>query len=236
MGQLAVSVRDARVNSERPSYELPVLPVAESRLKRAFDVVFSLTVIIFSLPVVLLLVLLVKLDSRGPAIFSQERVGLRGARFRMYKFRTMEWGASDDHHRKYAYRLIAENRPYVSGGKESLYKINDDPRVTRLGRFLRRTSLDELPQFWNVLKGDMSVVGPRPPVMYELAVYEQQHLQRLAGRPGLTGLWQVSGRSRLSFERMVELDVEYLWNWSFWGDLKLIARTIPEIVRSGQAL
>jgi lipopolysaccharide/colanic/teichoic acid biosynthesis glycosyltransferase len=224
------------VNWEQLCHELPVLPVVESRLKRAFDVSFALVVMILTFPFFLLLVVLVKLDSRGPAVFSQERAGLRGEPFRMHKLRTMEWGVSDHVHREYAFQLIAENRPYVSGQKETLYKVNDDSRVTCLGRFLRRTSLDELPQFWNVLKGDMSVVGPRPPLVYELDVYEPRHVQRLAGRPGVTGLWQVSGRSRLSFERMVDLDVEYLWNWSFWGDLKLIARTIPEVMRSRQSL
>lgn len=210
-----------------------VLPVASSRAKRVFDVAFSAVMLVLGAPILLLVAALIKLDSRGPILFAQQRIGLRGRRFTLYKFRTMFDRSPDQLHRTYVSHLIQQDAPYSNNGDGCVYKVVDDPRVTRLGHWLRRTGLDELPQFWNVLKGDMSVVGPRPPLPYEIEQYRHHHLRRLAGRPGITGLWQVSGRSRLGFEEMVRLDIEYLERWSLWADLRIMARTVPEILGFG---
>ncbi len=174
--------------------------------KRALDIILSIVGMVLSFPLLAVALLAVKLDSRGPAFFSQLRVGENGRPFRMFKIRTMFHGNSDDEHRA--------------------FKLMDDRRVTRVGRVLRRLSIDELPQLWNVLHGDMSLVGPRPPLPTEVELYDAVAWQRLRVKPGLTGLWQVSGRCRLSFEDMVLLDVEYWQNWSMAMDLRILLRTV----------
>jgi lipopolysaccharide/colanic/teichoic acid biosynthesis glycosyltransferase len=155
-----------------------------------------------------------------------------GRIFLFLKFRTMRAGADDRAHREYQRRYI-EGSPDTNLGdsRRPVYKLHQDPRVTRTGRWLRRTSLDELPQLLNVLRGDMSVVGPRPPIPYEVENYALWHRKRLDMKPGMTGLWQVSGRNRLSFDEMVRLDLFYIENWSLWLDLKIMLRTLPVLLR-----
>jgi exopolysaccharide biosynthesis polyprenyl glycosylphosphotransferase len=204
--------------------------------KRAFDITIASLALLLLSPFWLLIALLIKLDSRGPIIYKQERVGMDGRIFLFYKFRTMRADADDRLHREYQQKLIA-GRPEanVGDGERPAYKLRADARVTRLGRILRRLSLDELPQLFNVLRGDMSVVGPRPPIPYEVENYELWHRKRLDMKPGLTGLWQVSGRNRLPFEEMVRLDLYYIENWSLLLDLKIILRTLPVMLRGDDA-
>ena len=195
-------------------------------LKRTFDLVVSALAILLLFPLWLLIALLIKLDSKGPVFYTQERVGMDGRLFLLYKFRTMKAGADPELHREYQKAFIA-GRAEANLGDDSkpTYKLLTDPRITRIGKFLRRTSLDEVPQLFNVLSGDMSVVGPRPPIPYEVEAYELWHRKRLDMKPGVTGLWQVSGRNRLPFEEMVRLDLFYIENWSLLLDLKIILRT-----------
>ena len=195
-------------------------------LKRTFDLISSALAIILLLPLWLLIALLIKLDSRGPVFYTQERVGMDGRLFLLYKFRTMKAGADPQLHREYQRAFIAGRAEANLGDDQKpTYKLLADPRITRIGKLLRRTSLDEVPQLLNVLLGDMSLVGPRPPIPYEVEAYELWHRKRLDMKPGLTGLWQVSGRNRLPFEEMVRLDLFYIENWSLLLDLKIILRT-----------
>jgi exopolysaccharide biosynthesis polyprenyl glycosylphosphotransferase len=197
-------------------------------LKRASDLVITTLALVLLAPFWLLVALLIKLDSRGPVFYKQERVGMDGRVFLFYKFRTMHAGADDARHREF-------QRKYIKGEPESnlgddarpAYKLRGDERVTRLGKILRRTSIDELPQLFNVVRGDMSVVGPRPPIPYEVESYELWHRKRLDMKPGITGLWQVSGRNRLPFDEMVRMDLYYIENWSLLLDLKIILQTLP---------
>ena len=211
---------------------------AERFTKRAFDILIAAVLIIILSPVWLLIALFIKLDSRGTTFFRQERVGMDGRRFLCYKFRTMKSDADEKMHRE-AYRKNIEGlREEANAGNDEkpvFGKVKNDPRVTRIGRFLRRTSLDELPQFLNVLLGDMSVVGARPPIPYEVEDYDIRHRKRLDMKPGITGLWQVSGRNRLTFEEMVQIDLYYIENWSLWLDLKIILLTLPAILRGDGA-
>lgn len=196
----------------------PVAPV--SWLKRAFDLVFGTLILIGLSPFMAAIAILIRLDSPGPVFYGQERVGKDGVRFKMLKFRSMRQDAD-----KLLEQLRAQNE--ASG---PLFKMRNDPRVTKIGRVLRRTSLDELPQLFNVLLGQMSLVGPRPPVPSEVAQYEDWQLGRLRAVPGMTGLWQVSGRSDVPFHDMVRLDLHYIRNWSLWWDLEIILRTIPAVI------
>jgi exopolysaccharide biosynthesis polyprenyl glycosylphosphotransferase len=201
-------------------------------LKRASDILIAAAALALLAPVWLAVALLIKLDSRGPVLYRQERVGMDGRIFLFLKFRTMRAGADDREHREYQRRYI-QGQPDTNLGDSlrPVYKLHTDPRVTRVGRALRRASLDELPQLLNVLRGDMSVVGPRPPIPYEVEAYELWHRKRLDMKPGMTGLWQVSGRNRLSFDEMVRLDLFYIENWSLWLDLKIMLRTVPVLLR-----
>jgi exopolysaccharide biosynthesis polyprenyl glycosylphosphotransferase len=203
-------------------------------LKRTADLIIAALAIALLFPLWLLIALLIKLDSNGPVFYTQERVGMDGRLFLLYKFRTMKAGADPELHREYQRAFIA-GRAEANVGNESkpTYKLVSDPRVTRIGRVLRRISLDEIPQLLNVLTGDMSLVGPRPPIPYEVEAYELWHRKRLDMKPGLTGLWQVSGRNRLPFEEMVRLDLFYIENWSLLLDLKIILRT-GFVMLSGQ--
>jgi lipopolysaccharide/colanic/teichoic acid biosynthesis glycosyltransferase len=171
--------------------------------------------------------LLIKLDSNGGVFYTQERVGMDGRLFLLYKFRTMKAGADPEIHKEYQKAFI-EGRAEANLGDtgKPTYKLLSDPRVTRVGKWLRRTSLDEVPQLLNVLMSDMSIVGPRPPIAYEVEAYALWHRKRLDMKPGLTGLWQVSGRNRLPFEEMVRLDLYYIENWSLLLDVKIILRTV----------
>jgi lipopolysaccharide/colanic/teichoic acid biosynthesis glycosyltransferase len=204
-------------------------------VKRAMDVAGSSMALIVLAPIFLATAVAVKLSSPGPILFRQKRIGRNGVPFTCLKFRSM-YAVNDSHsHRDYIQRFIAGN---VNGEAceahgNVVYKITEDPRVTRVGRFLRKTSVDELPQFLNVLRGEMSLVGPRPPIRYELEAYDIWHRRRLLEvRPGITGLWQVSGRSRLRFDDMVRLDLSYAKAWSLSMDLKILLRT-PRAVLSG---
>jgi len=206
---------------------------AERFVKRLSDIVISLLALIILSPLWLLILLLVKFDSRGSVLFKQERVGMDGRVFLCYKFRTMRVGADEQVHRE-AYRKNIEGSQEANAGNDEnpvFGKVKNDPRITRIGKFLRRTSFDELPQFLNVLKGDMSVVGARPPIPYEVEDYDVRHRKRLDMKPGITGLWQVSGRNRLAFEEMVRIDLFYIENWSLWLDLKIILLTLPAVLR-----
>jgi exopolysaccharide biosynthesis polyprenyl glycosylphosphotransferase len=184
--------------------------------KRCFDVVFSTVVLLAGLPLLGIIALAIKLDSRGPVFYSSDRIGKKGHVFRCTKFRTM---VADAEKRKSEILHMNER-------DDVLFKISNDPRITRVGRLLRKYSIDELPQFWNVLKGEMSVVGPRPPLASEVREYKLSHLRRLDVTPGITGLWQVQGRQDPSFASYVSLDVTYIDNWSVWLDFKIIVRTI----------
>lgn len=196
-------------------------------IKRTFDLIASALAIILLFPVWLLIALLIKLDSRGPVFYTQERVGMDGRLFLLYKFRTMKAGADPEIHKEYQRAFIAgRSEANLGDANKPTYKLLADPRVTRVGRWLRRTSLDEVPQLLNVLMADMSIVGPRPPIAYEVESYDLWHRKRLDMKPGLTGLWQVSGRNRLPFEEMVRLDLFYIENWSLLLDLKIILRTV----------
>jgi lipopolysaccharide/colanic/teichoic acid biosynthesis glycosyltransferase len=203
-------------------------PVLSRAVKRGLDLLLASAGLLLTLPIVLLSVLAVKCDTRGPAFFRQVRVGANGRRFRMVKIRTMLHDNDDSQHRAYMAALVAGAGERCGG----MYKLVDDPRVTRVGRVLRRFSLDEIPQIWNVLKGDMSVVGPRPPLPSEVELYQPRAMERLRVKPGMTGLWQVSGRCRLPFEAMVELDVAYWQRWSLLLDLAILLRT-PKAVLAG---
>ena len=204
--------------------------------KRTFDLILTILALTILAPVWLVIALLIKLDSRGPVFYKQERVGMDGRVFLFYKFRSMRVGSDDAVHREFQRQYIS-GRPETNLGDEErpVYKLHGDVRITRVGRILRRTSLDELPQLFNVLRGDMSVVGPRPPIPYEVESYELWHRKRLDLKPGLTGLWQVSGRNRLPFEEMVRLDLYYIENWSLLLDLKIIVRTLPVMLRGDDA-
>jgi exopolysaccharide biosynthesis polyprenyl glycosylphosphotransferase len=210
---------------------------AERFVKRASDIVISTLALIVLSPFWFVLSVLIKLDSRGKILFRQERVGMDGRKFLCYKFRTMRSDAGEDLHRE-AYRKNIEGAAEANAGDDAkpiFGKVKDDPRVTRIGKFLRRSSLDELPQLLNVLLGDMSVVGPRPPIPYEVEEYDIWHRKRLDMKPGITGLWQVSGRNRLTFEEMVKTDLFYIENWSLWLDLKIILLTLPAVLRGDGA-
>jgi len=219
-------VRPALVwHQDQPFFELgaPVLKASAVITKRVVDVFGATIGLIFLAPVLALIGLAVKLDSPGPVFFAQDRAGLGGRRFRMLKFRTMRVGADAEKH-----TLSHLNH----SGDSRLFKIPEDPRVTRLGALLRRWSLDELPQFWNVLRGDMSLVGPRPFFEADFANYQDHHFRRLDAKPGITGLWQVSGRSAVvDFEDVVYLDRQYIEQWSPWLDVSIMFRTLPAVVR-----
>jgi lipopolysaccharide/colanic/teichoic acid biosynthesis glycosyltransferase len=180
----------------------------------------------------LAIALCISLDSRGPVLFRQKRVGKGGHEFICYKFRTMYHDADPEIHRRYVQSLIRNQAPDGYTGNEKtapIYKLQKDPRITRVGAFLRRASLDELSQLFNVVKGEMSLVGPRPPLPYEVQEYQDWHLARLAVLPGITGLWQVRGRSKVTFDDMVRMDIEYIARQSLWLDMKILLLTIPAV-------
>ncbi len=213
--------------------------------KRAIDMVLAVVLGVLALPILGIAAVAIKLDSAGPVIYAQER--LRSVRvrygsqwrweiepFTCYKLRTMELGAAPGLHQEYMEAYIVGNEGRLGelrgdGGGDS-YKLVNDPRITRVGRLLRTLSLDELPQLWNVLRGEMSLVGPRPPIPYEVELYEARHLARLASPTGLTGWWQVKGRCATGFEDMVDLDLDYIGRRSIWFDLWILVLTIPAVL------
>jgi lipopolysaccharide/colanic/teichoic acid biosynthesis glycosyltransferase len=203
--------------------------------KRSVDIAGSIGGLILFSPFFLVIPALIKLTSKGPVFFRQTRVGSLGQTFTFLKFRSMHAGSDPAIHSEYIKKLINEDSAWEGSGKK-VYKISDDPRVTRVGKFLRKTSLDELPQFLNVLSGEMSLVGPRPPIPYEMDCYELWHWRRvMEAKPGLTGLWQVSGRSTKSYNEMVRLDIRYVDRWSLWLDLKIIFLTPLAMLSSKDA-
>ena len=234
------AVQTAPASSAR---EVPVAatPLGYRLTKRALDIGLSLAGLAVTAPLMLAIAAAIRADSPGPAVFRQQRLGLGGRPFTLFKFRTMKADADQDAHRAHVGQLLRASRhrapvttPGPSEGGHVWTPIRSDPRLTRIGPFLRRTHLDELPQLVNVLRGDMSLVGPRPPIWYERELYDDWHLRRLAVKPGLTGLWQVEGWGRLSFDEGVRLDLDYIDRRSLALDLRIILRTILQIVRRRQ--
>ena len=199
------------------------------RAKRLLDILFPLLILVPLCFIIVVVAILIRLDSEGPVFYRQKRTGLNGEEFTLYKLRTMYLDNEDSLHRKAVAKYISGEKLSGDGTGNISYKLTEDPRVTRVGRFLRKTSLDELPQFFNVLHGEMSLVGPRPPLPYEVEMYSPHDWLRLSGKPGLTGIWQVYGRSRITFQSMVQMDIEYLQQQSLWEDLKLIVLTVPVV-------
>jgi len=203
-------------------------------IKRTMDVIGGLFGITIFLPFFIMVPICIKLTSKGPVFFRQKRIGQFGKKFVFFKFRSMYSNSNPNIHKEYIHQFICENKHYDGTGDNQgvkpVYKIKDDPRITPIGRFLRKTSLDELPQFFNVLKGEMSLVGPRPPIPYEIDNYDIWHKRRVTEiKPGITGLWQVEGRSSTSFDEMVRFDLKYLKEWSLWLDIKILLKT-PRVV------
>ncbi len=199
---------------------------ADSAIKRMCDVIASLLGIIMLIPVWIIVALAVRLSDGGPAFFTQKRVGLDGTTFTMFKFRTMHVDAE-----AMKASLAEANEADASAGNSVMFKMANDPRITRIGAFLRKTSIDELPQLFNVLRGDMSLVGPRPPLPSEVAQYEPRVLGKFAVRPGITGLWQISGRSNLSWDETVHLDLSYAQHRSLTLDAWIMLQTVPALLR-----
>lgn len=232
MAQQAVGGAAARIIA--PSRTRPTLPADDVRrrrkpvqftLKRVIDIAATGIGLLLISPLLVVIALAIKLESRGPVLFSQIRAGVGGKPFRMYKFRTMVANAD---------QMKRQLQHLNESGDPRLFKIKNDPRITRVGRILRKTSLDELPQLLNVLRGDMSLVGPRPFFPDDLETYEPHHFERLHALPGITGLWQVSGRSDImDFEEVVRLDAHYIRHWSLWLDFKILWKTIPAALGRG---
>jgi len=219
-----------------PTYDIrgDNAPQLSLLIKRTFDIMVAGGLLVLFFPLFLFIAMLIKIFSPGPVLFKQVRAGQYGAEFTMCKFRTMKLETDDSIHREYATNFITGKRLEFTdkkrGEDDSVFKMTEDPRITPIGAVLRRTSLDELPQLLNVLKGEMSVVGPRPPIFYELNHYKEWHKKRLRAKPGLTGLWQVSGRSQVPFDEMVLLDLYYIDHWSLKTDLEILFRTIPVVL------
>lgn len=188
--------------------------------KQVFDLVVTTAALLLISPLMLAIALAIRITSRGPAIFSQNRVGLNGRIFKMYKFRSMYVNAEE----------LKPELAHLNEMSGPVFKIKDDPRVTPVGKFLRKTSLDELPQLWNVVKQDMSLVGPRPPLPSEVNNYDPWHRKRLAVRPGITCIWQISGRNEVDFEQWMDMDAEYINRWSVWLDIKILIKTLPAVL------
>ena len=231
-GRVADSALYPDLNRKVARKRLPLV------IKRAIDLIGSGALLLVLSPFLLVIMAMIKLTSKGSVIFEQDRLGQYGARFKCLKFRTMYVNNDPKIHEEYVQKYIAgkDGLDNSNGAQQPVYKLVKDPRVTSIGAFLRETSLDELPQFWNVLRGDMSLVGPRPPVPYEFEVYDIWHRRRvLEVRPGVTGLWQVSGRNRTRFDEMVRLDLRYCQNWSLWLDLKILWATPRAVFNGGGA-
>lgn len=205
--------------------------------KRLLDIAVATVACIVLLPVLVGLAVAVRLDGPGPALFRQTRVGQHGRTFTMFKLRTMRAGADEEVHRAYVVQLLGAQHASASEHasapepRHELFKLDGDDRVTRVGGFIRRTSLDELPQLFNVIRGDMSLVGPRPALVYEAELMRVSHPRRFDVRPGITGLWQVSGRNRLSMWQALDLDVAYVESWSLSRDVGILCRTLPAVLR-----
>lgn len=207
-------------------------------IKRTIDIIGSIMALIILSPLFLIVSICIKFTSKGPVIFRQKRIGQFGKKFTFLKFRSMYVNNNPSIHQEYIKKLILEkdsnDTNNVNSKKENVYKIKNDPRIAPIGRFLRKTSIDEFPQFINVLKGEMSLVGPRPPLPYEMSMYDIWHRRRvMEAKPGITGLWQVIGRSSTTFDEMVRLDIRYIKGWSIWLDIKILVQT-PWVVLMGK--
>jgi lipopolysaccharide/colanic/teichoic acid biosynthesis glycosyltransferase len=213
-----------RSSQHPPVHNLPF----QLALKRSLDLAVAFSLLLLTAPAWIVVSICIRATSPGPALFRQVRIGRHGKEFVLFKFRTMILG-SDDIHREYTRQWIQAGEGARQQNGE--FKIADDERITPIGRFLRKYSLDELPQLLNVVRGEMSMVGPRPALSYEVQNYAPSQLERFVTLPGITGLWQVSGRNQLSFERMLELDLEYIHAWSIKHDLAILLRTIPIVLR-----
>jgi exopolysaccharide biosynthesis polyprenyl glycosylphosphotransferase len=203
-------------------------------IKRAFDVVCASLILLVAMPVLALAALAILIFDGRPIFFRQQRIGVQGRLFEMLKLRTMKQHAADSAHRQYVQKWISNGSAAsvnTADKKGEVFKLANDSRVTAVGRILRRFSIDEFPQLINVVRGDMSLIGPRPALPYEIELYKDWHRRRLEGMPGITGLWQVSGRNQISFDEMVKLDVQYLEDWSLSTDLSILFRTIPVLLR-----
>ena len=201
-------------------------------IKRALDIVASTILLIIGSPLMIGVAVAIRFSSKGPIFYVQDRVGYRGQLFPFIKFRSMHTNNDNAIHRDYTRQWITENKAHTEdeSGEETVHKIVDDPRVFKVGKFIRRYSIDELPQLFNVFRGDMSLIGPRPALAYEVEVYSEWHRRRFEAPPGITGLWQVSGRNKLSFEQMIELDIEYLENWTLGTDIQILFRTVSVVL------
>lgn len=206
----------------------------QASIKRLLDILSASVLFVLTSPLFVLTALLIKLDSPGPVFFCQKRLGKDGKYFNFYKFRSMYAGCSEEEHKEYIRRLMTEELAQEDKGKR-VYKLTSDSRVTPVGRFIRRLSIDELAQLFNVIKGDMSMVGPRPAIPYELQYHDEAMRKRFSVKPGITGLWQVSGRSGTTYRQMVGLDLFYIEHWSIWLDLKIMLKTVPYILKAAQA-
>ena len=248
LGQISISIRfypeDGQFQMARRRGNPTLYPDLDSRdedqrlaiaIKRTIDIVGGTLALVLCAPLLLVVAIAIKLTSSGPIFFRQERVGQYGEPFVMLKFRSMHVNNDTSVHQEWFHNFYnGKAERHTTGRGSGTYKLPHDPRVTRVGQLLRRTSLDELPQFLNVLKGEMSLVGPRPPIPYEVDAYQSWHRGRiLQAKPGITGLWQVSGRSRVSFEEMVRLDLRYARHWSIWLDIKILLKT-PSAVLFGE--
>lgn len=203
-----------------PEARLLNAPRWKLAVKRVIDLLGATLALVLLAPIFLISAAAVGLTSKGPILFSQRRTGEHGRTFSLHKFRSMQCDAEEER----------ETLNHLNESDGPVFKIRDDPRLTSVGWFIRRTSIDELPQLWNVLRGDMSLVGPRPPIPDEVEEYSEWESQRLTVKPGITGLWQVSGRAELDFETWVRMDIEYIEEWSLWLDIKLLAKTIPAVL------
>jgi lipopolysaccharide/colanic/teichoic acid biosynthesis glycosyltransferase len=220
---------------QRPALALRRAPTAGAFVRRTLDVAAATVLMIALLPVMAIVALAIRLDSPGPVLFRQRRIGRGMQSFTVLKFRSMRAAADQSRHRDYVHGLIAGDSAAGAPSEQGLYKLAVDDRITRVGRWLRKTSIDELPQLWNVVRGEMSLVGPRPVLGYEVDAYPDWYLDRFAVRPGLTGLWQVSGRNERTYEEMVRLDIEYARRQSVWLDIRIMFKTIW-VVLSGRGV
>jgi lipopolysaccharide/colanic/teichoic acid biosynthesis glycosyltransferase len=223
------TVRDT-ADKENTGQISQLRPIRPYRLKRVLDVIAASLGLLLAAPFAAVIAVLIKATSPGPVLFRQMRVGRDGRTFMFYKFRSMRVGTDDSEHRRYIKLFIEGNEEELRKlqGSKKIYKVTGDERVTLVGRFLRRTSLDEVPQLYNVLRGEMSMVGPRPHLAYEVELYKEWHRRRLCGLPGITGWWQIHGRSRVPFEKAVEMDIWYLEHQSLILDLRIMLRTITK--------
>jgi len=209
-----------------PRYDLQLM------VKRFIDILCAVFSILILSPLMLIIAVIIKLTSEGPVLFRQERLGYQGKKFTFYKFRSMYVCSDDSIHREYMCKLIKGDDEKINMGSRinPYFKIKNDPRITPFGSILRKSSLDELPQFFNVLMGNMSLVGPRPPIQYEVDKYQSWHKKRVFDvKPGITGLWQVKGRSQTTFDEMVRLDLQYIRNWNLWLDFKILFNTFKAV-------